>query len=355
MADERSPGVGLAAGSVFGSRLAGYRLERRIGAGGTALVFLARDERLGLPVALKILTPAVAADEAFRHRFIRESRAAGAVADPHIIPVYGVGETDGVLYLAIRYVRGGDVGSLVRRAGPLPAARVVPIICPVASALDAAHAAGLVHQNVKPANMLLEPRPGRPDHVFLSDFGLSKDMQPGLRAGPGRFPGTPHYTAPEQIAGWPVDGRADQYALACAAFEMLAGEVPFAPLEGSAVIGAHMNSAPPALADRRPDLPPAVSPVLARAMAKAPHDRFGSCRQFADALCDALGLEPYDPGPAETSAALRPAAPDQRRPEPAGRASSRRPRRPSRRRRLVAVVLIMTAVLAAAAVAAAML
>ena len=169
-----------------------------------AVVFRARDERLGRLVALKILAPALAADEGFRHRFIRESRAAAAVDDPHIVPVFEAGEADGVLFIAMRYVPGGDVRSLVRREGPLPPARVVAIISPVASALDAAHAAGLVHRDVKPANMLVDVRPGRPDHVYLSDFGLSKGaLSSAALTGAGQFLGTLDYISPEQIRGRP--------------------------------------------------------------------------------------------------------------------------------------------------------
>ncbi|HEX9623741.1 MAG TPA: protein kinase [Streptosporangiaceae bacterium] len=160
----------LSAGSLVG----GYRLENRIGQGGMAVVFLAYDGRLNRRVALKLLAPALAGDVAFRRRFAGESLAAAAVDDPHIIPVFEAGEADGLLFIAMRYVDGGDVLSLVHRDGPLPPLRVAAIISPVASALDAAHAAGLVHRDVKPANMLLDVRPGRPDHVYLSDFGLSK-------------------------------------------------------------------------------------------------------------------------------------------------------------------------------------
>jgi serine/threonine protein kinase len=150
------------AGFGAGSRIAGYRLEERIGAGGMAVVFRARDERLTRLVALKILAPGLAADDHFRQRFVRESRAAAAVDDQHIIPVFEAGEAKGVLFIAMRYVPGGDARSLVRREGPLSAARAVAIISPVASALDAAHAAGLVHRDVKPANMLVDTRPGGP-------------------------------------------------------------------------------------------------------------------------------------------------------------------------------------------------
>src|SRR5271157_3061567 len=219
MGDEKPGALGFLAGLPAGSRIAGYRLEEQIGQGGMAVVFRALDERLQRPVALKILAPALATDEAFRHRFIRESRSAAAVDDPHIIPVFEAGDADGVLFIAMRYVPGGDVGTLVRREGPLPPARAAAIVSAVASALDAAHAAGLVHRDVKPANMLVDAHPGRPDHVYLSDFGLSKMVMSSI--GPtraGQFLGTPGYSAPEQLEGKQVDGRADQYSLACATF-----------------------------------------------------------------------------------------------------------------------------------------
>jgi serine/threonine protein kinase/Tol biopolymer transport system component len=276
-----------------GSWVAGYRLEEQAGAGGMAVVYRARDERLSRLVALKIMAPAMAADALFRQRFTRESRAAAAVDHPHIIPVYEAGEADGVLFIAMRFVGGGDVGSLLHREGPLPPARAVSITSPVASALDAAHAAGLVHRDIKPANMLLDTHPGRPDHVYLSDFGLSKGVQSARLTASGYFLGTPDYIAPEQIEGLPVDGRADQYALACVAFELLTAAVIFARKEGWATVWAHLNSPPPPVTSVRPDLSPAVDQVLARALAKAPQDRYASCQQFADALREALGLAPY--------------------------------------------------------------
>ena len=294
-------------GFAAGSRIAGYRLEGQIGHGGMAVVFRARDERLGRLVALKILAPALAADEAFRQRFIRESRAAAAVDDPHIIPVFEAGEASGVLFIAMRYVGGGDVRTLLDRAGPLSAARAAAIISPVASALDAAHAAGLVHRDVKPANMLVDARAGRPDHVYLSDFGLSKGTASSLGlTGTGQFLGTLEYIAPEQIEGKPVDGRADQYALACAAFELLTGAPPFRRDEATAVMYAQLSEPPPLLTSRRPDLPPAADQVFARALAKAPADRYPSCRELADALRAAFGIAPYDSGPGTIPAADRP-------------------------------------------------
>lgn len=287
------------AGFTVGSRIAGYRLEEQIGQGGMAVVFRAHDERLDRQVALKILAPALAADVAFRQRFIKESRAAAAVDDPHIIPVFEAGEASGVLFIAMRLVRGEDLRSLMRRGGPLPPGRVAEIVSQVASALDAAHRHGLVHRDVKPGNMLLgvtESR-GRPDHVYLSDFGLSKrSLEASGLTGTGHFIGTLDYISPEQIAGRPVDGRADQYALACTSFELLSGAPPFVRDEAMAVMYAQLSEPPPALTSRRPGLPATVDAVFARALAKSPPDRYANCREFADALREALGPRPYDSG-----------------------------------------------------------
>jgi len=282
------------AGFRAGSLVAGYRLEAQVGAGGMAVVFRARDERLGRHVALKLLTPALAADAAFRRRFIAESRAAATVDDPHIIPVYEAGEADGVLFIAMRFVRGGDLRLVLEREGVLPAGRVAGFVSPVASALDAAHRAGLVHRDVKPANILVDARQDRPDHVYLSDFGVSKGAISSVSlTGAGNFLGTPDYSAPEQIQGGAVDGRTDQYALACVAYELLAGATPFERDQGMAVLLAHLSQPPPSVISRRPDLPSAADEVLARGMAKAPEKRYGSCRDFAEALREALGLAPY--------------------------------------------------------------
>ncbi len=260
-----------------------------------AVVFRAQDERLNRQVALKVLAPALVADEDFRHRFIRESRSAAAVDDPHIIPVFEAGEAGEVLFIAMRYVPGGDVRTLLRRLGPLPTARAAGIISAVASALDAAHGAGLVHRDVKPANMLVDVRPGRPDHVYLTDFGLTKGaVSSASVTGTGVFVGTLDYCAPEQIRGQQVDARTDEYALACAVFTLMSGTPPFHRDDAMAVLYAQLSDPPPPLTSLRPDLPPAVDDVLQRALAKASSDRYASCGEFADALRMACGLRRYD-------------------------------------------------------------
>jgi serine/threonine protein kinase len=291
---------GLPAGLVPGSRLAGYVLEGLVGAGGMAAVYSARDERLGRVVALKLLAAELTQDEGFRRRFLREARAVAAVDHPHIIPVYQAGEADGVLFIAMRFVAAGDLREVVNREGGLPPPRAAAFISPVASALDAAHAMGLVHRDIKPANILVDAGPGRPEHVYLSDFGLARGVlsSSGLTRA-GQVLGTPDYAAPEQIAGQTVDGRADQYALACVSYTLLACSVLFIRDHPMAALYAHLHEPPPRLTEARPDLPDDVDRVLARALAKAPDDRYPSCGAFADALRQALGVGPY--GTAELS------------------------------------------------------
>jgi eukaryotic-like serine/threonine-protein kinase len=339
------------AGFQAGSLLAGYRLEAQVGEGGMAVVFRARDEGLGRLVALKILAPALASDSAFRSRFIAESRAAAAVDDPYIIPVYEADEADGVLFIAMRFVQGGDLRQVLEREGALPPDRVVGFISPVASALDAAHRAGLVHRDVKPANILVDAREDRPDHVYLSDFGVSKAMSSVGLTGTGMFVGSPDYSAPEQIQGRAVDGRTDQYALGCVTYQLLAGALPFQGDQDMSVLLAHLSAPPPSLVSRMPNLPGAVDQVLARAMAKAPEKRYASCLDFADALREALGLTPHDPQSSATAPAV---------PQPATSPHEIPPRRgfvdrPSTitariRRRRLPVLVLACAILAAAGV-----
>jgi serine/threonine protein kinase len=289
--------AGLAPGSVVG----GFRIESRLGAGGMAVVFRARDEGLDRVVALKVLAPALAEDAEFRERFIRESRAAARVDHPHIIPVHAAGEIDGVLYLAMRFVPGGDLRSVIQREGPLTGERTAFLLSPIASALDAAHAAGLVHRDVKPANILIDTSAGRPDHPYLADFGLAKGAAStaGLTE-TGQFLGTPDYAAPEQISSGSALPQTDQYALACVAYTMLTGSLLFSRGASMAVLWAHMYDPPPSVSARRRDLPLAVDGVLDRALAKVPAERFGSCGEFAHALRAALGVAPHPgsrPGP----------------------------------------------------------
>ncbi len=284
---------GLLTGLAPGVLVAGYyRLEKLVGVGGMAAVYRARDERLGRVVALKLL----AGDDLVQRRFTREARAVAAVDHPHIIPVYDAGEAGGVLYIAMRFVAGDDLRVIVEREGGLRPHRAAAVISPVASALDAAHGAGLVHRDVKPANILVDAAPGRPAHVYLSDFGLARGVKSvsGLTQA-GQFMGTPDYAAPEQISGREVDGRADQYALACVAYALLTGSVPFRREVPMAVLYAHLSAPPPRVTAARPDLSEAVDQVLARALAKEPDDRYDSCGDFADALRDALSVDPYDP------------------------------------------------------------
>jgi hypothetical protein len=270
-----------AAGLTAGSRIAGYVLEQLVGQGPTGVVFQARGEQRGLPVALKVIGPSLAADEAFASRLLREAGAAALVGDPHILPVLQAGHAERNLFVAMPYISGGDARSLVRREGALPPQRVVAIIWRVASALDAAHAAGLVHGDVKPGNVLVESRPDQPDRVYLSDFGQRRGLAPGpVLAGTKRASQALDCIAPEQAQGRQADGRADQYALACVAFELLTGVPAFRASQP-----APASRPEPALATSLlPGLPPAVDDVLVRALTEVIAYRYGSCREFADAL-----------------------------------------------------------------------
>jgi serine/threonine protein kinase len=299
-------------GLAPGSRIAGYLIEEQIGRGGMAVVYRASDPRLDRSVALKILAPELTGDAAFRQRFLREMRAAAAVDHPHIVPVFDAGEADGALYIAMRYVSGQDLRTLLDAERTLPAARVAHIVAQVASALDEAHSRGLIHRDVKPANVLIGTvaGTGQPDHVYLSDFGLSK---PALSSAnltlTGQFLGTIDYMAPEQVEGHSIDGRADEYALACTTFEMLAGAPPFKRDQGLAVMWAQLSAAAPSLRAERPELSLAVDEVVAKALAKSPDDRYQTCTAFASALRAACrpAAAGGEPGPAAGPQAPGPA------------------------------------------------
>jgi serine/threonine protein kinase len=294
-----------------GAQLAGYEIQERIGHGGMAVVYRALDLRLGRLVALKVLAPHLGEDEAFRQRFMRESRAAAGVDHPHIIPVFEAGESAGVLFIAMRYVGHGDLRKLIESQGRLTPERTARIAGQVAAALDAAHAHGLVHRDVKPANILLGQASGSDaDHAYLSDFGLSKhSLTPSTLTSTGQFLGTLDYVSPEQIQGHPIDGRADQYALACAVVEMLTGAPPFSRGDSMALMWAQLEAAPPRLTDRRPDLPPAVDEVIAAAMSKSADGRFATCSEFAAALAAACQDHRHRPGPTTAPAEPVPADP----------------------------------------------
>jgi serine/threonine-protein kinase len=279
-----------------GQEIARYRLDTEIGRGSAAAVYRARDERLGRVAALKILAPELAGDETFRQWFVPELRAVTAIRNPHIVPVFEAGLADGMLYLAMRYVPGGDVRALAVREGPIPVGRVAAIVWQTASALDAMHAAGLVHRDVKPENILVDVTPEGRDWVYLSDFALRRE--PAQADGPAwaRSPmSTLACVAPELIEGGPADGRADEYALAASAFDLLTGWPPFFADDATALLQAHVSQPPPALTSRRPELTAAADDVMARALAKAPEQRYPSCREFAAALAGALGLRPPPP------------------------------------------------------------
>jgi Protein kinase domain len=282
-------------GLAVGSQIAGYQIEEQIGQGGMAVVYRATDHSLNRVVALKILAPELARDAAFRERFIREMRAAAAVDHPHIVPVFDAGEASGALFIAMLYAGGRDVRSLISTEIPLPAARVAGIVDQVASALDAAHSRGLIHRDVKPANMLLAQSggDGRPDHVYLSDFGLSKQsFSSASLTLTGQFLGTLDYMAPEQVEGSPIDGRADLYGLACACYEMFTGTPPFRRDHNFAAIWAQLSAPAPSLLTPRPDLNPAIDQVIRKALAKSPDERYATCGDFASALREACELTP---------------------------------------------------------------
>ncbi|MFI9822194.1 serine/threonine-protein kinase [Streptomyces sp. NPDC052013] len=272
---------------LTGRRVAGYRIEREIGRGGMAVVYRAHDLRLDRTVALKLLAPDLARNDTFRRRFTHESRTAAAIDHPHIVPVFEAGETEGILYIAMRYVDGSDLRRLLDREGPLPVPAALRIAAQVASALDAAHEHALVHRDVKPGNILVAhgTDSDHPEHVYLTDFGLTKKSLSltGFTT-VGQFVGTLDYVAPEQISGRPVDARCDVYGLACVVHETLTGHPPFRRDDDMALLWAHQYDDPPPLTAARPDVPPQADAVFAKAMAKSPDDRYASCRDFVTAL-----------------------------------------------------------------------
>src|SRR6266540_1601000 len=258
----------------IGTVIAGYRITGVLGRGGMSVVYEAEHLHLGRSVALKVLSANLSSDESFHERFTRESKMAAALEHPNIIPIYDAGEADGFLYIAMRYVEGTDLSFLIEESGQLGLGQALFFLEQVAGALDQAHERGLVHRDVKPANILIA-RPS--DRVYLTDFGVGKQSSTDRLTKTGYFLGTFAYAAPEQIEGKPVDGRTDVYALGCVLYECLSCDPPFdAPTEAS-IIHAHLVEPPPKLTDKRPDLPSAINGVIATAMAKAMEDRYPTC------------------------------------------------------------------------------
>jgi serine/threonine protein kinase len=279
--------------SRVGTEIAGYRIESVIGRGGMSVVYLATQAFPSRKVALKLLAPEIADQEGFRERFIRESNAAASIDHPNVIPIYGAGDADGVLWIAMRYVDGEDLGRLIEREGALLPDRVVRVVGQVADALDAAHEVGLVHRDVKPGNVLI----ARGDHAYLTDFGLIKRHEAGTEfTKTGQFLGSVAYAAPEQIRGEPVDARTDVYSLGCVLYECLTGEPPFSREAEVGTLYAHLNDPPPKPTGVRPDLPRAIDAVVAKAMAKEPAQRFATAGELAAAAREALpGVTPLPP------------------------------------------------------------
>jgi hypothetical protein len=263
--------------------IAGFRVQSLLGAGAMGSVYLAEDTRTGEQVALKVMTPALADDERFRQRFMRESALAAGLVHPHVVRTVASGEADGVLYLAMAYVEGSDLRAILRREGQLEPERALRLAEEVAGALDAAHAAGLVHRDVKPGNILVAQGAGG-EHAYVCDFGLARHVSSvSSLTGERGFVGTIDYVPPEQIAGGTIDSRTDVYSLGCVVFECLAGTRPFERDSELSVVFAHLNEPPPKISEIRPDLPQAFDGVFATALAKAPDDRYGTCGRLVEA------------------------------------------------------------------------
>ncbi len=278
-----------------GMNVGGYRVESLIGRGGMGVVYLAEHVALGRRVALKVVAPELVRDEAFRDRFLREARLAASLEHPNIIPVYDAGDAGGVLYLAMRYVDGENLGDVIKREGALSVERTVDVLSKVAGALDEAHRNGLVHRDVKPDNVLL----GASGSVFLTDFGLVRRLDAKTRlTRTGYMMGTLSYMAPEIFKNQEIDGRTDVYSLACVLFECLTGSPPYDREEQPAVITAHLLDAPPSVTEFRPGIPPGIDAVVSRGMAKEKEDRFPTTGQLIEAAASALS------GPEEAVAAM---------------------------------------------------
>ena len=309
---------------LVGDEYAGYRIRSVLGRGGMSVVYQAENLRLSSVLALKVLAPELASDDVFRARFLEESRIAASLNHPNVIPIYDMGSSDGLLYIAMRYVSGTDLRQMIKKRGRILPATALFLVGQAARALDAAHRKGLVHRDVKPGNLLIERGSDEadPDHVYLADFGITKHAmsRSGLTS-TGQFLGTIDYVAPEQIRGTSVLGLADQYSLGCVLYECLTGRVPFEKDLDAAIIWAHVEETPTMPTVLRPELPPEVDEVFGRVLAKRPDERYGSCREFVDAARMALGV--LGPGTEASIASGATTAGPQAGPPP-----GRRPRTP---------------------------
>jgi serine/threonine-protein kinase len=270
-----------------------YELEREIGRGGMAVVFRARDRRLNRPVAIKVLPPELAYDQAVRVRFTREAQTAAQLSHAHIVPIYDVGERDGIAYLVMALVTGGNLGALLAREPRQPVHEVRRFLCEIADALAYAHARGVIHRDIKPDNILLDRDSGR---TSVTDFGIARAMEAGTRLTlTGVAVGTPTYMSPEQAMGdREIDGRSDLYSLGVVAYQMLTGRLPFTAGNSMAMLLKHVNERPPAIADLRPDTPRALQEAIERALMKSPEDRWPSASAMRDAIAsDAVPAAPW--------------------------------------------------------------
>ncbi|GDY30231.1 serine/threonine-protein kinase [Gandjariella thermophila] len=293
---------------LTGRRLGHYRIDGVLGRGGMSVMYRATDVRLGRKVALKVIAEHLTEDPEFRERFVDEARNTSAVDHSHVVPLYDFGEVDGLLYIAMRLVDGSDLASLIKD-GPISPARALALLGQVADALDTVHGDGLVHLDVKPANVLVTTREAAGEHVYLADFGLTRRGATGHRTRGGDFLGSPTYAAPEHLRGEPVDGRTDLYALTCVLFACLTGRPPY---RGSVpeVIQGHLGAQIPAVTSYVV-LPPAIDEVVRRGMAKDPNQRYATCQEMVNAARTALApvARPGSPPPArrETSVDAAPA------------------------------------------------
>ncbi|MEV6061696.1 serine/threonine-protein kinase [Nocardia asteroides] len=334
-----------------GSLFAGYRIERMLGAGGMGAVYVAAHPRLPRRDAIKVLPENAGAGDEFRARFLREAELTARLDHPNIVSVYDRGVEDGRLWIAMEFVDGTDVAALLRREAPIPPQRAVHIVTETARGLDEAHRNGLLHRDVKPANILLEPTDDGPDRVLVADFGIARAAGDGTAlTAVGTVVATLAYAAPELLTEQRVDHRADVYALGCTLFELLTGTKPFPRDSVVAVMQAHLMAAPPRATALRPELPPAIDAVLARALAKNPDERYPSCGALAAAAAAAFGIAaeptvvvaaPPPPPPPDTT--MRTAAGP-----PAPRHPARQPKSWRRYAVLAASVLALVVALAVA-------